>query len=676
MARQTENAATVQRRYDPRRLLLHYVFAVALILGLLVAGTTVHRTAMREAARDAEATSLVARQRTTSQRMLFLASEYRTGGASTDAELLSATAALFERFTADIAGRLSAAELPSGFGERATAFASAARTVATSPRGSQAGEAAMRKLREAGVSQVLADLDSLAVFFGQRARETRAATDRRDAVTLGIVVAILAAEGMLVFWPAHRAAIASFDSMATTANAMQREKDELESETRRLAFSATHDPLTGLANREKLHEALTDLIGRSDVDPGQICVLHVDLDRFKELNDRLGHAMGDAALKRLAEVMQARVRRDDIVARVGGDEFVIVLLLESGTTEITVHEICERLIAQIREPMVVNGADIQLGASIGYTFASAETSDATTLVANADMALYEAKRDGKGVARPFTDRMRAEVRAREALADDIARALDAGEFVPYFQPLVETGTSRLIGIEMVARWAHPERGLILPEDFMVMADEFGLVDAIEARVFLDGLDSLAALRQRGWEIPRLSLSASTRTMRYDDYAERLTDAVHARGFLPRQIAVEVDETALVGPSRDQAAATISKLRGLGYNVYVDDFGTGYSSLTSLVSLDVNGLKIDRSLIAEIDDPGARRIVRAIVGLSHAMSLTVVADGVGTAALARDLGPLGIDVVQGGAIAPPMPAEDLLPWLVAAPHPSLAAAGDR
>jgi diguanylate cyclase len=642
--------------FDPRRLWLHYALAATIVLGLVAGSALLGRQLSEVDQASGERMLLVERLRMLSQKVLFLA---RDGAAGAD---LPAAVAEFERTLERVAGELGAQEPEGGLTASAVRLAAEARSVAVAVPATNAGARAMAALRETGLSALPADLDAIAARFLAETEATRAGLESRHRIVSGIAVFLLLLEGGLVFWPAHRALSASLGWFESQHETIRRQNAALRDRARNLAHSASHDPLTGLTNRKRLCEYLDGLLGLEGPAGRQVCVMHVDLDRFKELNDRLGHATGDAALKRVAEIMREKLRNDDMVSRVGGDEFVIAMASGPSLTPGVVQEIAEDLIRRIRQPMVVNGADIRLGASIGYAFADETSGDADTLIANADIALYEAKRAGKGVARQFTGGMQDRLTRRNAMVLDMERALDAGEFVPYFQPLVALGTGAILGVEMLARWAHPVRGVIHPSDFMDVAEEIGIVDAIDARVLLDGLDALAALRNEGRPVPRLSLNASTRTMRYADYAERLTDAVQARGFPPGDVVVEVLETTLIADMHDQTTATVAKLRQRGFDVYVDDFGTGYSSLLNLASLDVNGLKIDRSLIADIDAGRTRQIVRAIIGLAQAMSLTVVADGIGTARQAEDLMVLGAEAGQGHGIAAPMTAPDLRAWL--------------
>ena len=645
--------------HHPRGLLVHYMLVVTLVLGLLAGGAVLDQQNVNRATQDDRALVLLAHQMHLSQQILVLAGQLHTPADPDPAEI----AALVARLDAAKADVLAIAlEIPGGVPEaRALAaeistFVSLARSVLAMPPGSPEAEATLAGLNEIAIAGLPHSLEAQTAVIQDDAERNRAAIGRHDIQILAIVAAILFLEAAFVFWPSYRKAIASVDRLTS-------KNDAIKEQNRQLEESAHIDPLTGLTNRKRLHDFLDDALAGDAPKDRTLCVLHVDLDHFKELNDTFGHATGDAALKRVAEIMLAHVRKSDVVARIGGDEFVIAMLLSPMATPETVQDISERLIAKIREPMVLNGADIRLGASIGYAFADDGANTPDALIARADVALYEVKRAGKGAARVFSFEMQAREAHRNAMAADMERALDAGEFVPFFQPIVSLETGGVAGVEMLSRWSHPERGLLPPEAFMEIADEVGLIDAIEARVLLDGLDGLAMLRQQGFTIPPLSLSASARSMRYEDFAERLTDAVQAREFRPEQIVVEVLEATLFDTAPDQSSATVGKLRGLGYKVSVSRFGAGHSSLPGLRALDVTCLKTDRSLISRDGAGAEREILSAVLGIASAMALHLVVDGVETDTQVADLRALGAGAAQGAAIARPMGLDALRVWLV-------------
>ncbi len=636
-----------------RRLWIRLSLALAAAAGLWVTGAVLQRQTHEATVAVAGRIALVERQREGLLRILALADEHVEEGGSENRDRLVAAAQGFERARLALGAPVDA--------EGARRFGALAGEVAASKPGSAEGVAALAALVGMGTTEMPAALDASEAALHAEFQTLGRQETWQSWGPSALAFAVLALAAIGALRPVLRNMAADHAALRANNDAIRKRNDELEIRARNLSLSAALDPLTGLANRQSMHEFLARILSEEG-GSGQVCVLHVDLDHFKELNDSHGHATGDAALKRVAEIMRARVRRDDLVARVGGDEFVIALTGTGTMHQETVQRIGEELIAKIREPMLVSGADLRLGASVGYAFSDEMTRSADMLIANADMALYEAKRAGKGMARAFTGGMREKVSRRNAMIRDIERALEEGAFLPYFQPILSLETGAVEGVEMLARWAHPERGLIHPSDFMDVAEEIGLVDAIEARVLLDGLDAMAALRQGGREVPRLTLNASARSMRYEDFAERLTDAVRARGFEPGDIAVEVLESTFVTGSRDQIGLSVEKLRRLGYLVFVDDFGSAYSSLQMLSELDVNGLKIDPALIAEIDRPQVRQVVEAIMGLARALSLSVVARGLESPRAARRLLELGAELGQGAGFAAPMPAGEFAAWL--------------
>ncbi len=656
---------------NPRRLWRRYLLALSLVLTLVVGGHLIQSPALRDGGDLAGIINESGRQRMLSQRILYLSFSYDT---NRDAGTRAALEDAIDLFEASHGSILSfAAEIPEaaahyagahgpGLDQMTREYIALARASIANGIASHTLTRHLQGLSALGRHELLESLDHAVSIFEAAARDRAASSARVQDVMTALAVLVLVIEGAFIFWPAQRIVNQSLDRLDRANSAMRSKSRELEDYARKLAFTAFNDPLTGLINRKKLHDELAGLLSGGDLGQRRICVMHVDLDGFKAVNDTLGHSAGDAVLKRVAEIMQARVRKGDLVARVGGDEFVIVMELRPDDARVRAEAVAQDLIRKIADPMRVLDVEAEVGASVGYTFATPDTADAEVLISNADVALYEAKRSGKGCARPFTGSMRAGLERRQQTIRDMEDALVSGAFVPYFQPQVSVETGAVIGFELLARWVHPERGLMTPGDFLPLAEEVGIIDAIDARLSLDGLDMLTSLHADGWPELTLSLNASTRTMRFADYPDRLEEAVVARGLSARHVVIEVLETTLISDTENQAARTIAALSGRGFPVHVDDFGTGYASLAHLSKLDVHGLKIDRSLISDVAAERTEQVVAAIIGLSDAMNLQVVAEGVESPAQFAALRRLGGHAAQGFGIAPPMSALEARRWL--------------
>jgi diguanylate cyclase (GGDEF)-like protein/PAS domain S-box-containing protein len=428
-----------------------------------------------------------------------------------------------------------------------------------------------------------------------------------------------------------------------------------------LRHNAMHDALTGLPNRvlllDRLELALAQASGRGT----QVAVLVCDVDRFKVVNDGLGHAAGDEVLRVVAERLMAQVRPGDTVGRFGGDEFVIVCpdVSELGS----VVAIAERLGTAFAEPMRVLGTDLVATASIGIAIgAQTDAEAAPGLLRDADAAMYRAKARGRARYELFDDAMRARAGMRVRTESELRRALDQGELVMHYQPILQTSDESVVGVEALMRWEHPTRGLLEPADFVGIAGESGLVPDLGAFAFgaashqaarwaLDGLDlQWVAVNLAPWQLidPRV--------------LERIDAALEQSGVDAHRMRVEITEEALVEDS-EQASAVLDALRARGLGISVDDFGTGYSSLAYLKRLPVDVLKLDRGFVTGLgQDSDDMVIASAVIVMAQALGLQVVAEGVETTTQLDVLRALGCDHVQGFLFSPPLPAGELAAWV--------------
>ena len=432
--------------------------------------------------------------------------------------------------------------------------------------------------------------------------------------------------------------------------------------TRVYERSAYHDALTGLANRKKLYEHLGVCLGEQASATERICLLHVDLVKFKEVNDTLGHPVGDGVLRTAATLMTEHFGPEALIARVGGDEFVIVQSLASREAEPEVERACQELIQKLQLPMSVNGVECQIDASIGYVFATMAGSTSDMLIANADIALYEAKRAGGGFAAQFNASMRERFDRRLETITDIERGLKEDWFICVMQPQICMKTGRIVGLEALSRLNHPHKGVLGTGVFIDLVEEIGVLDQIDNQVMQKALDQLVALREDGHQIPSVSINVSAKTLRTEPYAHDLQTAIAVRGLASQDVVVEVLESVLIEGEDDQAARTIDAIRAAGTHVVIDDFGAGHATLGNLSRLAVDGLKIDRSLMPDTQSERAIKIVEAVLTLAEGLGVPVVMEGVETIAQYQLMQRLGCTYAQGFLIARPLEMGRLQTWL--------------
>ncbi len=441
-------------------------------------------------------------------------------------------------------------------------------------------------------------------------------------------------------------------------------QNDLIAMAKRLETAAYHDPLTGLANRKKLNQHLDHLLSDGTMFDERICVIHVDLDKFKEVNDELGHAVGDGVLRNTACIMREHFRSSDLIARIGGDEFVIVAALPRQDSLVVAQGLCDRLIEHLKQPISVNGVECQVGASAGYVFADKGCSSAETLIANADIALYDAKRMGRGHARHFNSRMREGLERRRTLITSIEQAISQNRVTCLLQPQICLRTGRVSKVEALGRIRTVDGTLLAPDVFLDLAEEMGVVDVFDQMVVQCALQSLSTLRTGGHDLPQISINASAKSLRMPAYLGRLTTLIHKSGLHNGDVTVEVLETVLVDDDNDRAAQTIRGLKGAGLRVVLDDFGVGYTSMDVLAKLHFDGIKIDRSLITDPHNPRSIQVLKAIRGLARELELTTVIEGIEEAGQLHLAKTLGYDHAQGYGICRPMELNGLKDWLEA------------
>jgi diguanylate cyclase (GGDEF)-like protein/PAS domain S-box-containing protein len=424
----------------------------------------------------------------------------------------------------------------------------------------------------------------------------------------------------------------------------------------RLQFLATHDSLTNMLNRSGLMARFTDEIARVRADNRQLAVLFIDLDRFKTVNDTLGHLAGDQLLVAAAERMRQQLHGNDVAARLGGDEFTILLsdLQCSGAGA----KLAERLIASMAQPFVIKGQEMFVTASIGVACYPADGNDAATLLKNADVAMYRAKQRGRNTFQFFTSDMNTLAFEQLLLENSLRRAIERSEFELHYQPQFATATGQVAGIEALIRWRHPELGLVLPGTFISMAEQNGLIVPIGAWVLQEACRQGRIWHDAGWRFGRIAVNLSARQFASDDLLDTIRAALDKSGLPPAMLELEITESTIM-QNPQEAVTLLGRIRDMGVALSVDDFGTGYSSLASLKQYPLDSLKIDRSFVMGIPgDADDVAITEAIIAIARKMRLTVVAEGVETTEQAEFLRKAGCDVAQGFLFGRPASAPDL------------------
>jgi diguanylate cyclase (GGDEF)-like protein len=430
---------------------------------------------------------------------------------------------------------------------------------------------------------------------------------------------------------------------------------------KRLTHASLHDALTGLPNRVYLTHQLESALARERA----AAVLYVDLDRYKLINDTLGHSVGDQVLIEVARRLRESIRDGDVAGRIGGDEFILLLLDLQDRTE--VDRIARKVLAAIEKPFVLQDRGYLLSASIGVAIAPEDGREATHLIKCADSAMYQVKSEGRNDVRFFAGDLTDERADQLQLGAEFPLALERGEIDLYYQPVLAVGERRIVGIEGLMRWRHPTRGLLLPEKFLPMAEQSKLFREVGLWVIRRALDDRVELGLDRFQDIAISVNISPRQLAEDGFLEQLTALLAERNVPPSLLRLELTENALIDNS-DKTVALLGELRRLGVQVVIDNFGTGYASLSYLRHLPVDGLKIDRTFIRGLpEDRGNAAIIQAITTLAGKLGLQAMAEGVETAAEMRALRSFDCDRMQGAFISEPLPLPQLRDFLESLPQ---------
>jgi diguanylate cyclase len=428
-----------------------------------------------------------------------------------------------------------------------------------------------------------------------------------------------------------------------------------------LKYTAQYDPLTDLPNRNLLYDRIDQMLLSARAKNTPFALMVMDLDRFKEVNDTIGHQAGDALLQQVGLRLQAAVRRGDTVARLGGDEFAVLLPdMDQNAAEVAGG----RFLKAFEAPFMIGEIALNVQPSIGMTFFPKHGSDRHALMRCADIAMYQAKETASGYA-IYSPERNFYSTERLALMADLHRAVDEDQLFLVYQPKVNLETGAITGVEALARWQHPKTGLIAPDEFIALAERSGFIKTLT----MWGVEA-AAIQSRAWNtegIPvRISVNLSARTLHDGSFPDRLKALLAMHGIAPERLELEITESVImVDPAR--ALEILTRLNRMGITLSIDDFGTGYSSLSYLKKLPVNAVKIDKSFVLHMtEDQNDAQIVRSTIDLAHNLGLKVIAEGVETREVWERLRALGCDEAQGYYISRPLPAPELTQWLTESP----------
>jgi diguanylate cyclase (GGDEF)-like protein len=424
----------------------------------------------------------------------------------------------------------------------------------------------------------------------------------------------------------------------------------------RLQHIAFHDDLTSLPNRSLLIQRLDQALSRHRRAGSHLAILFMDLDRFKVINDSLGHEVGDVLLRQVADRLKTQSREGDTVARIGGDEFVV--LIENPENLKDISACARRLAEQLSAPYMLGNKECHVTLSIGISVFPSDGSDSQALLKAADVAMYRAKQMGRSNYQHYLPTMNVHTIERLELESDLSHALERGELLLHYQPKVEITTGLITGTEALLRWKHPIRGLVPPTDFIPLAEETGLIVPIGEWVL-----ATACAQNKLWQdqgMPKLGIAVNLSARQFSDslLAAKLTRIIHASGIDPSSLELEITESVVMSQA-ESAVTVLEQLKSIGVQIAIDDFGTGYSSLGYLKRFPIDTIKVARSFISDIPaDAGDMKIARAIIAMAHALRIEVVAEGVETAEQLKFLCVQHCDAAQGYFLSRPLPADEV------------------
>ncbi|BCH25832.1 bifunctional diguanylate cyclase/phosphodiesterase [Mesorhizobium sp. L-8-3] len=453
------------------------------------------------------------------------------------------------------------------------------------------------------------------------------------------------------------------EDLRRTKNLMEARHAELMVAKARIEHTALHDALTGLPNRRYLDQKL-ELRARREDRAERTALLHIDLDRFKQINDTLGHAAGDAMLVHAASVLKSNVRASDFLARVGGDEFVVMCLLDGDDADANhryLSELANRIVRKMGEPVMYEGHECRFGVSVGISIDSGAGSDPRSLLVDADIALYRAKSRGRNQHQFFNEALQAEIVSTKRVADEILNGLEQGQFIVHYQPQFDARSLEVAGVEALVRWNHPTEGVLGPDRFLKIAEELSVVPTIDRMVLERSLADFEKWNRAGLRVPRIAVNVSARRLGDEELIRSLRSLNIRRGT----VSFELVESIFLDDNDELIGWNVEQIKELGIDVEIDDFGTGYASIVSLLKLRPRRLKIDRQLVMPITLSTAQtNLVQSIIEIGRSLGIEVIAEGVETMEHARILRELGCQELQGYAFARPMSAADFEAFILA------------
>ena len=436
-----------------------------------------------------------------------------------------------------------------------------------------------------------------------------------------------------------------------------------------LQFFASHDPLTGLFNRGMFNQRLHQALAQAQRFERSLAVLFIDLDGFKLINDTLGHNAGDALLAEIATRLHDTLREGDVIARMGGDEFTV--LIEEFGEPVQIGEVAKKVLETIAGPFMLQAQECQVTASLGISTYPEDGKDAQTLIKNADIAMYRAKEQGKNNFRFYAPQMNVHLVERLSLESNLRRAIERNELLLLYQPKVGIRDGQVTGVEALVRWHHPTQGVISPVEFVPVAEDAGLITAIGEWVMHTACEQVRAWREQGLPLVRMAVNLSPRQFAQDNLIQMVREALHNSGMDPARLELEITED-MVLRNPERAEKLLARFKELGVRLVIDDFGTGYSSLNYLKRLPIDSVKIDRSLILDLPrSADAAALSRAVVAMAHSLDIRVTAESVETREQWEFLRDLGCEEMQGNYFSAPVPAD-----IVASILQQPAAAGRR
>jgi diguanylate cyclase (GGDEF)-like protein len=635
-----------------------YIVAVLSIVAVILTHHVVSLSALADGAQDEELLNLSGQQRMLSQRILFLAKRYVEKGEARDVEALRDAVELFETSHAALvqaAGREPAVAdiygvgMSTGLDARSTAFARIAASIAANNATPAVTQMRVDTLARMGRDSLLEELDVAVSGFEAAAQARTQVLRNVQHVALVVALAVLLLEFLFIFRPLNRWVVQTM---------------------RQLDRDANYDALTGLENRRRFAEGLQRLI-ETRPDECSVVVIALDLDGFKAVNDVLGHPAGDEVLRHVAAILKEETAviptaAPPLVSRLGGDEFFVCFTAATEVAVPAAEAFGAALIARVKDPLRITLEDGEeqclVGVSLGFVTLRTHDAVIDTVLADADIALYASKRAGKGRMTRFRPDMRAAAISRLRRETELRRGLMDGEFEPYLMPQVDMETGGFVGFEALARWRHPVHGILGPAAFLPDAEDTNMVNAIEGSVIFKTIDVLAQMNGDGLNVPMVSINVSERSLRDVDFVDNLAGICAMFGVPPSLVTVEILETLTTEGRKEQPLQTILNLGRRGFRTAIDDFGTGYSSLAAVSSLDVQYLKVDRSLVRQLGEARVEKVLVATIAMAKGMGVKVVAEGVETQHAFDALRAMGCDCAQGHLVGKAMPVAEAMDWL--------------